>query len=124
MKKKEALELFYSLDKLDDLKGEKLAYAVVKNKKSLKRIVEDLQHAASPSKEWAELQTKHTKNGRFNEAAAKKDNPKEFKARVKQVESYKELLEEEAEIGMHKIKEKYIPKEVTVKQYEILSNFL
>lgn len=145
MNKKELLEFNNALKSVSDLKGVKFAYAVTKNKNNIKNEVEAIVEAQNQSDEYKEYEKERIalceemaikdENGKpkinkFNyeiedEKAfeVKFDELKEkhkeaIEKREKQLEDFELLLEEAAEVKIHKVKIEDLPNDITPKQLE------
>ncbi len=143
MKNIEILSLNFTLSNIN-LKGVKFSYAVAKNLTILKPEVEAITKANEISKDFeaydnarVEIARKYAKkdekgepevkdgsyvlNGdkeNFEKEIAKlqKTHEKAIKEREKQVKDFKELLEKETTIALHKIKLTDIPEDITSQQ--------
>ena len=145
MTKQKLVELYQNLKNLGELKGVKFAYGVAKNIGIIQPEIEALQKAINPTedfslfeKERIELAKNHSKkddkgnpiieNNQFimedtekfsKEFEALKENHKEaIYKREKQTEDYNNLLKEEIEINLYKIKISDVPQDISAKQLE------
>lgn len=145
MKRKELIEIFYNLSSIKDIEGVKLGYAIAKNIDRIKGEVDLVQKAINPSEEFQEYETKRVdlatkyaekdENGKpitQNNAFVISDRStfaKKFSAlraeyasvieeQDKKLVEYEELLEEEVEHELHKVKMEDIPE--TMAKYMVL----
>lgn len=109
MKNKEIISLNNGLTNCGNLKGVKFAFAVSKNIKALSAIIEPLSETIK----------------KLQDENAKKDKKKEkvvIDGQIQMVDlkkfeaEYKELMEVENEVSLHKVKEENIPEDITVAQ--------
>lgn len=108
-----------------NLKGVQFAYAVAKNMRTIKPILEDLQKQFEPSERYIEFQKEVEK---LKAEYPDKDIPKEkiedvesrykdvIDERIKQETAFKKVLEEEVEIDLHMVHIDFVPNAVTPDQ--------
>jgi hypothetical protein len=113
MKNKEIIALNNGLSNCGNLKCIKFAFAVSKNIKSLSAIIEPLSETIK------KLQDEHAKKDKDGEKITiKKGEIDEIQmVDLKKFEAeYKELMEVENEITLHKVKIENLPEDITVAQ--------
>lgn len=147
MKKQDALNLFQGLNTLAGLKGVKFSYAVAKNINILKGEVESLEKSITPSEEFSEYDKKRIelakKYAELDESGELKS--KDFKIiftdeagfkkalaplleeykdalakRDEQMKEYAELLKEESDVQLHKLKIEDVPEDISTEQMYVL----
>ena len=108
MTNREILQLSNGLQLCGELKGVKLAFALAKNAKILARELETLAETIK------KIQEEHAK--KKDGKPIIKDNVYEMEDLEKFNLAYKELMEIEVEVNIHKIKESDLPEDITVGQ--------
>ena len=148
MKKKELISLHQGINQLGSLSGVKFAYAITRNISYLKPEIEALEKAITATEEYkafdnlrVKLLEKHAEKGKDGKAVItnnnyaiedqvgfdkafeklKKEHKGVFEAREKQIKDYLALLDEEATVSFHKIKQEDIPANITVAQMNVIS---
>jgi hypothetical protein len=149
MKNIDLFRLKEGLNDVSNLKGVKFAYAVLKNKKIVEDEIALLQKSVEMSVEFQEYEKSRItlceqfadkdSEGKpiinnnqyqienkveFNEVVEKlkKDNIKCIEERVKQLNDYDILLQEENDIEekLSKVKEEYLPSDITANQLQTI----
>ena len=151
MKKKELISLYQGLNQLGSLSGVKFAYAITRNISYLKPEIEALEKAIAAPEEYktfdnlrVKLLEKYSKKDKAGKAVItnnnydiedqvvfdkafeklKKEHKGVFEAREKQIKDYVALLDEEATVSFHKIKQEDIPANITVAQMNTISRLI
>ena len=113
MKNKEIIALNNGLSNCGNLKGIKFSFAISKNIKALSAIIEPLSETIK------KLQDEHAKKDKDGEKITiKKGEIDEIQmVDLKKFEAeYKELMEVENEVSLHKIKSENLPEDIIVAQ--------
>ncbi len=151
MKNNDLMRLMDGFDSVNNLEGVKFAYAVSKNRRLVINEIETLQDCIKPAEKYTEYDKKRmelcekysekndndepiTENGQYKITdrvefdksidELKKSYNGEIESRVKQLDEYKELLNKETVLELHKISLGDLPKDITSGQlnsiYEII----
>ena len=144
MTKLDLVNLFQSLHQVKELKGIKFAYSVIKNINIIKSEIEALQKASESSlgfieyeKKRMELAKKFAKKDKGEPVIEgdryiledekkfgkeweklKKEYEEEVGKREWQIKQYNDLLMEDSDIKLHKIKMADVPQDISVKLLE------
>lgn len=148
MKRRDLYNYYESLNNVGDLKGVKFAYSVIKNKKVIEEEIKILEEVVKPNPEFenyereritlCENHSEKDENGnaiiidnkykiidqiKFDEELnILKEGYNEFIAeRMKQINDYNKMLDEETNIDFSKLNYNDIPNDITTKQLESLS---
>ena len=151
MTKRELLNLYISLNKLGHLQGVKFAYGIAKNINILRPEVEAIQKAQDAAPEYIKfdqeridlaqsMANKDEKgnpetNGMSYAITLREDFDREFKKlqdkydeaikdREKQMGEYEELLKEEVEVKLYKIKLSELPEAITTEEVNKIFNII
>lgn len=145
MKKRELYNCLQALESVKDLKGIKFAYVSLKNKKKIEEEIKLFEEIVKPNPKFEEYEQnriklceKHSEkneNGKpiilqdkykitdeikFNSELdeLKKDYNSVINERIKQINDYNEMLEEELNIEFEKINFDSIPENISPKELE------
>ena len=145
MKRKELFQLKQALERVSTLKGVKFAYSIAKNLQEVNKEIEAVNKAIAPSEEFMKYEKERIKLNEEYAEKTEDGNPKvennnyvisprnrgayekrieELKNKHKkvlserdeQIKEYQALLEENADITVHKIQEDNLPSDITAEQ--------
>ena len=145
MKRKELFPLKQALERVSTLKGVKFAYSIAKNLQEVNKEIEAVNKAISPSDEFMKYEKERIKlNEEYSEKTEdgnpklennnyvisprnrgdyykkmeelKKNHKMVLSERDEQIKEYQALLEEDADIALHKIQEGNLPSDITAEQ--------
>ena len=145
MKRKELFPLKQALERVSTLKGVKFAYSIAKNLQEVNNEIEAVNKAMAPSEDFIQYEKERFKiNEEYTERTEegspkvwnnnyvispknrdayekrmeelKKNHKTVLKERDEQIKEYQALLEEDADITLHKIQEDNLPSDITVEQ--------
>lgn len=117
MKNREILQMYNGLQLCGELKGIKFSFAVAKNNKILGRAVEPLVEEIKKLQE--EYATKDAEG-----APITKDNVYQIPDMVKFNAAYKELMDIDTEVVLHKIKQADLPQDISASQLSTILEFV
>lgn len=127
MKNIELKQLGDALTLVGDLKGTKFSYAIAKNLDTIRRefkVINDTKEGKAIAevskkrqKALSDLMKKHEKDEDYKKAANKYIE-KERKENQEVFDNYKELLEQETTVTLHKIKLSDVPNDITPNQMD------
>ena len=108
---------------VQELKGKDFSLIVSKNITILKESLIDLENAGKPSDEFMALAEQVNTIANENKEDAKEqidkleeDNKELVDARRTQMDKVQSIMEEDAEVSLHIIKENLLPEEITAQQ--------
>ena len=138
------IKIDIAINNAANLKGDKFAYAMAKNQKTIRKVIVDLQkEMIMPSSEYREYDDERLdickmfsdkdengnpiiENGKYkidNQKKFKKETDKlreEYKDIVEEqedkIKEYQEKLKEEVNVELYKVKKEYLPKDITPMQ--------
>ena len=121
---REFLDLFRGLEAVKTIKGARFAVLVGKNLKELRHILEPIEKAAQPTYEFQEVSVKMQdlaeKEDKDGMTTLEEQNQKLIDERKAQLSAVEDMLNEEAEVFLHVIKEAQLPEEITGEHIEKL----
>jgi DNA replicative helicase MCM subunit Mcm2 (Cdc46/Mcm family) len=122
-KKGELVNMINGLFSVQELKGKDFSLIVSKNITILKESLIDLENAGKPSDEFMALAEQVNTIANENKEDAKEqidkleeDNKELVDARRTQMDKVQSIMEEDAEVSLHIIKENLLPEEITAQQ--------
>ena len=121
---RELLEVFRGLESVKSIKGARFGVLVGKNLKELRHRLQPIEKAAEPTFEFQEvsvqMQTLSESNDHDAMTALEKSNENLITERKAQLDAVELLLDEDAEVYLHMIKEAQLPDEITGEHIERL----
>jgi len=121
LKKKEAVELLQNLQKCDDLSGEKLVFALSKNKIKLKRALEEFFETRE------EINNKYSEKDKSGKVVVAENGGIKITDTEAYNKSIKELVNEEIDVELHEIDPasiEHVKDKISVKQMDALVYFI
>ena len=150
MKKRDLYNYLRAMDTVKDLKGVRFAYSILKNKKKIEEEIQIFEEVIKPNPLFAEyernritlceMHSEKDTEGKpiiigdkyklidttlFNTELDKLKSGYQdvIEERIKQINEYNEILEEEVDIDLIKLNINELPSEITPKQLEFI-NFM
>lgn len=123
MKLRDVLALYHGMSKLKSIKNTKIAYAVVKNEKTLKPIVDE--NSPKPTEKmkeyWKAL-------GEAKDDAVKAEVNLKYASTIEEINNLqasfeKQLDETDVEVKLHTVSQEEYPADLTALQLELLEAF-
>lgn len=123
MKLRDVVSLYHGMSQLKSIQNTKIAYAVVKNEKTLRPIVFDNQPIATDEMKlyWKELGEAKTDDVKAE--VSKKHADTIDKINKMQSEWEKKLDEVDVEVKLHEVSQDEYPENLTARQVELLEAF-
>ncbi len=119
---RQLLNLYRGLENVKNIKGSRFAVLVGKNMKEIKHILQPIEDAAlpSPSFQTVSIQMRDLMEAEDKEAMTQleEENKDLIEERQEQMKRVEELLEGDAEIKLHAVRDDQLPEDITGEQVE------
>ena len=119
---RQLLNLYRGLENVKNIKGSRFAVLVGKNMKEIKHILQPIEDAAlpSPSFQTVSIQMRDLMEAEDKEAMTQleEENKDLIEERQEQMKRVEDLLEGDAEIKLHAVRDDQLPEDITGEQVE------